>query len=125
MTPLEVSAERAIPKFAVPFDEVLNRLSQLDRMYCEPDGSFLWVGPAEVCEPGRLLRPFPSWHFDGQLTDGGSHLAFLELKGYGTILQLEAILRTLQWPTHPIMFQLPEWGVFLSDDSFRAIFMPE
>ena len=43
------------------FDEALERLSGLERMYAEPDGSFVWTSPREgLCwriSKGVALRP--------------------------------------------------------------------
>lgn len=54
------------------FDHALLGLSQLPRMFIEPDGSFVWPSA-----PGET----PAWQLDGNLVDGGESLYYMELKG--------------------------------------------
>jgi hypothetical protein len=56
--------------FPVSFEEAGGRLEQLERMYFEWDGSFVWVGDT----PTR-------WQVDGMLYDHSGRLHRVELKG--------------------------------------------
>lgn len=57
---------------SVSFDTACERLSPLERMFLEPDGSFVWTGEAD----GQC------WQVDGNLIDQGPSLAYVELQGY-------------------------------------------
>jgi hypothetical protein len=99
----------------VSFDDVYAQLQGFPRLFIEPDGSFVWVGT-------QVQGEWP-WKLDGLLQDGGTTLAYLELKGFCSAQELDAILRTLGWPREPIMFQLAREGITLSESAFRARFL--
>ena len=92
------------------FDEVLDRLAKLPRLFIEPDGSFVWKGATTEGAP---------WQVDGNLIDQGSALAYVELKGDCPPEQFDRLLRALSWPATPLVFQLPQRGVTLDEADFR------
>ena len=103
------TSSRATP-LAVTFEEAVEGLARLERMFVEPDGSFVWVSAGG-----------PTWQVDGQLHDQGDRLASVELKGRCPQQEFDQILETLGWPAAPIVFQtLPE-GTFLRETEFRRI----
>ncbi len=95
----------------VRFDDVLTQLEQLPRLFIEPDGSFIWIGP----------RGPQQWKLDGQLHDSASGLMTVELKISGTDPALDDVLRTLGWPAAPVVFELVREGVYLDEANFRAV----
>jgi len=70
--PLALSAADLQSPFARSFEEVGERLERLERMFFEPDGSFVWTG---VDDGGQ------SWQIDGVLYDRAGHLLYVEIKG--------------------------------------------
>src|SRR3972149_1617319 len=52
------------------FEAARQRLAQLERMYTEADGSFVWVSS----------QGEPAWQIDGNLYDVGDRLLFVDLK---------------------------------------------
>lgn len=90
--------------FEITFEEAIARLEQLPRMFCEPDGSFVWVGENE--EFGR-------WQIDGQLTDGLEQLQYVELKGNCPFTPIEILATTLSPKKQPLVAQLVRQAVFV------------
>lgn len=95
--------------FDCSFEEASTRLAALERMYCEPDGSFVWVSSQNE----------PAWQIDGNLYDRNGRLLFVDLKGTCPNEQFERLLAALGWPNTPLMFQLTRDAVFLDETQFR------
>ena len=91
------------------FEETRERLSSLVRMYCEPDGSFVWVSS----------QGEPSWQVDGNLYDLAERLLFIDLKGTCPGEALDQLLTAFGWPAMRVMFQLTREAVFLDEAEFR------
>lgn len=101
---------QAARSLAVRFDDVLDELAKLPRLFIEPDGSFVWRGTSD---DGL------AWQLDGNLIDRGEQLDYVEIKGRCPSERLDDILRTLGWPQAALAFQLPRQGVFLTEEAFR------
>lgn len=91
------------------FEVARERLEQLGRMFCEPDGSFVWVSP----------QGEPAWQVDGNLYDRQGRLLFVDLKGTCPSEPFDCFLRALGWPATKLMFQLTREAVFLDETEFR------
>ena len=107
---LEVSAVALAAPFNTSFEQVAEKLAQLPRLYCEPDGSFVWVSSADEAE----------WQLDGNLYDRHGRLLFLDLKGNCPQAVFDQLLATLGWPVTEVMFQLVHEALFLDEATFRA-----
>jgi hypothetical protein len=94
------------------FDDGLSTLQRFDRMFIEPDGSFVWTGGASDSD---------RWQVDGNLIDRGDCLAYVELKGRCPELQLNQILSALGWPNEPLAFELTRRGVVVDEEEFRRL----
>ena len=99
----------ATTTFACSFETAWQRLAALERMYCEPDGSFVWVSP----------QGSPAWQVDGNLYDRNERLLFVDLKGTCPDAELDRLLSALGWPETKVMFQLTREAVFLDEAEFR------
>jgi hypothetical protein len=97
---------------SVTFDQSLSALEQLDRMFIEPDGSFVWTGNAGDGQ---------AWQVDGNLIDRGDCLAYVELKGRCPELQLNQILAAIGWPEAPLVFELTRRGIIVDEQEFRRL----
>jgi hypothetical protein len=93
------------------FEDAAAALAELPRMYCEPDGSFVWVS-----EQGE-----PSWQIDGNLYDRDQRLLFVDLKGTCPAHRFDELLRTLGWPETPLVFQFVREAVFVDEAEFRRV----
>jgi hypothetical protein len=78
-------------------------------MFCEPDGSFVWVSS----------QGEPAWQVDGNLYDRNERLLFVDLKGTCPPREFDRLLGALGWPSTALMFQLTREAVFLDEAEFR------
>jgi hypothetical protein len=66
------------------FEDVADRLSQVDRLHIELDGSFVWVGT--------------NWQLDGMIYDHDDCIRYVDLKGHCAVQQWRTLL---QWLADP------------------------
>ena len=110
--PLKVSSETlATAPFDCTFEEANDRLAALERMFCEPDGSFVWTSS----------QGEPPWQVDGNLYDRDERLLFVDLKGTCPREQFDRLLTALGWPATRLVFQLTREAVFLDEAEFRRL----
>jgi hypothetical protein len=94
---------------AVSFDDFLARLGALERMYAEPDGSFVWTSPREGL----------AWQVDGNACERDGRVLLVDLKGSCPAPAFDRLLEACGWPTQPLMVQLVRPAVFLEEPTFR------
>lgn len=94
--------------FQRTFEQVEAELSRFERMYCEPDGSFVWVSNQE-----------PVWQLDGQLYDCRERLHYVELRGVCPPATLDQFLVALGWPEVDVVLVLLHAGLVLDLEQFR------
>jgi hypothetical protein len=99
--------------FNLSFDQVYSALESIERMYIEPDGSFVWVSSTD----GE--NDSPQWQLDGNLFDRNGRLLLVDVKGSCTELVLDRLLSAVGWPETPVMFELAREAVFLEESEFR------
>jgi hypothetical protein len=112
LTAVRVPAPRLVEPLTLSFDQVLERLAALPRLFIEPDGSFVWVG-GQVGEDG--------WQIDGQLHDSAQGLMSIELKLAGLAPDWRSIARCAGWPAQRLLFHLVEHGAVLDDDAWQSL----
>lgn len=95
--------------FQISFEQAGAALAKLDRMFFEPDGSFVWTSPSDQT----------AWQVDGNLFDRNGRLLFTDLKGSCPSEQFDELLYLLGWPATPVMFQLVREAAFLDEVEFR------
>ena len=95
--------------FERSFEEVSAALAALERLYIEPDGSFVWVS-------SRQESP---WQVDGMLYDHQNRVRLVDLKGTCPADQFDRLLTTLGWPATQLMFQLTRQAIWLGEAEFR------
>lgn len=106
---LDVRHEDLAIPMAIEFDEALARLSGLERMYAEPDGSFVWTSSRD----GRV------WQVDGNLFDKDGRVLLVDVKGTCPPADFDRLLRCFGWPAEPVMMHLVRPAVFLDESVFR------
>lgn len=106
---LEVPREALTAPLAVGFDAALAALGGLERLYVEPDGSFVWTSPQDG----------PRWQVDGNATERNGRVLLVDLRGSCPSTALDRLLSALGWPGQPLMFQLLRPAVFLDEPTFR------
>jgi hypothetical protein len=106
---LAVPRDQLAVPMATGFDEVIERLSRLDRMYAEPDGSFVWTSP----------RQGLWWQVDGNAFDKDGRVLLADLKGSCPAADFDRLLAAFGWPQQAMMMQLVRPAVFLDEKTFR------
>lgn len=105
---LDFPRETPGPSLPVTFEEAAASLARMERLFIEPDGSFVFSG--EDTEP---------WQVDGMLFDRDGKLLYAELKGGCPQGQFDRLLATIGWPRTPLLFQLAREAVWLDEADFR------
>lgn len=95
--------------FSRSFEEVAESFERFERMFFEPDGSYVWR--ASVGEP--------PWQLDGVMYDRDGRVLYVEIKGACPAARLDEWLTALGWPQTSVMFQLVREAVFLDEPTFR------
>lgn len=111
---LAVSAGAAAMPLEVSFEQASAAMAALERMFIEPDGSFVWTSSASP----------PQWQLDGVLYDRHGRLLFVDMKGNCLPAAFDRLLATFGWPETPVMFQLLREAVFLDETEFRRWWQP-
>lgn len=106
---VQVAADEVHQSFPVLGEAAAAELAALPRMFLEPDGSFVWVSPANEAP----------WQVDGQLYEARDRLLYVDLKGSCPAEALEAILHACGWPAAAVVVQDMRAGVFLEEADFR------
>jgi hypothetical protein len=96
---------------SVSFEQAVDAMARLPRMFIEPDGAFVWSGIAEGA----------SWQIDGVLYDRQDRLMVVDLRGRCPAVEFDRLLSAFGWPISPLMFQVLPQAVFLDDREFRSL----
>jgi len=107
--PLPITAADVGEPLPIGFEEAYARLELMERMYVEPDGSFVQ----------RSGQGPSAWQVEGNLYDRAGHLQYVELKGSCPRANFDDLLRALGWPEARLMFQPAAEGLYLSESEFR------
>ncbi len=102
-------ATLAATTFDCTFEEASARLEALQRMFLEPDGSFVWTSS----------QSDQVWQVDGNLYDRAERLAFVDLNGGCPAADFDRLLSAIGWPRSPLVFQLTREAVVLDEAEFR------
>ncbi|MFM7207121.1 MAG: hypothetical protein ACKO4T_10690 [Planctomycetaceae bacterium] len=111
---LEVPKDALAAPLAISFDEALDRLAAIERLYAEPDGSFVWS-----CSRGGDAVAGPWWQVDGNAADRVGRLLLVDLKGSCPPDEFDRLLAACGWPEQPVMMQLVRAAVFVDEPTFR------
>jgi len=107
---LAVRREALSEPLAIGFDEAVERLARLPRMFVEPDGSFVWTSPAAE----------RAWQVDGNLFERSGRVLLVDLKGSCPPGDFDRLLEAFGWPGEPVMLGLVRAAVFLDEPTFRG-----
>jgi hypothetical protein len=106
---LHVPRESLAVPFACGFDEAFERLAGIERMFAEPDGSFVWTSPREGL----------SWQVDGNAFERSGRVLLVDLRGSCPPEAFDHLLGAFGWPAQAVMMQLVRSAVFLDEPTFR------
>ena len=96
--------------FDCTFEEVVLCLARLERLYVEPDGSFVWVS-----SQGDL-----PWQVDGMIYDHRERVRYIDVKGTCPSDRFDRLLAVLGWPQTKLIFQWLPAAVLLDESQFRS-----
>jgi hypothetical protein len=112
----------AVPKPAlsavmvIDFDAALAALGSIERLYVEPDGSFVWTSSrAGGVESHRRER----WQVDGNAFEKDGRVLLVDLKGSCPPEEFDRLLAAFGWPGQPLMMQVVRSATFLDEATFR------
>ena len=98
---------------AADFDDALADLAELERMYAEPDGSFVWTS-SRSSDAGAAW-----WQVDGNACEKDGRVLLVDLKGSCPPAEFDRLLAAFGWPAQPMMMLLVRSAVFLGEEAFR------
>lgn len=96
--------------FEMAYETFAEDLAKVPRLFLEPDGSFVWVSNAD-----------PTHRISGQVTDDGSRVLYLELRGRCCWDELATVLGILGWPGAELAFQLLPEAMLIREEQFREL----
>jgi hypothetical protein len=106
------------------FEQVVDRLACLPRMFVEPDGSFVWRGSIDADAAYQNLTPSghrsTTWQLDGMLYDRAGRVLRVELQGTCPRSAWLQLLECLQ-PPQELVAYLVEYGCFVLASDLLAI----
>lgn len=110
---------RFLATLPVTFEQMQASLAELPRSDLEPDGYFLLTGESASQDSAARF-----WRLNGHMHEyapPGSEpmMHRLELHGECPSESLDAVLRTVGWPTTELAFELVREGVTLGEKEFR------
>lgn len=106
---LEVPRDTLAVPLRIGFDAAFERLAALERMFAEPDGSFVWTSPREGL----------AWQVDGNAFERDGRVLLCDLRGSCPPAEFDRLLAAFGWPAEPVMMQLVRPAVFLAEETFR------
>jgi hypothetical protein len=83
------------------FEQAVQKLEGLPRLFVEPDGSFVWTGAADA-----LSHSGHVWQLDGMLYDVGGRLNRVELRGSCPLQQWRQLCGCIQSDSQLIAYLL-------------------
>jgi len=95
----------------ISFEETIANLSELDNLFTEPDGSFVWSG-------NPLTE---TWQVDGMLYDHADRVQWCEVKGGCPLPSWRQLLGCFDWPIQPMVAHFVEEQFFVSVDELEIL----
>ena len=107
---LLIAQDQLSTPLSIGFDDVLNQLGNLPRLYAEPDGSFVWTSPQENTR----------WQVNGNLYERNDRVLFVEIKGSCPASEFDQLLACFLPDEKACVVQLTRPAVFVTVEVFRA-----
>jgi len=106
---VDVPHDSLAEPMAVNFEAALAALAALERLYVEPDGSFVWTSQREATW----------WQVDGNAVEKAGRVLLVDLKGSCPAAEFDRLLGAFGWPAQPMLMQLTRAAVFLDERTVR------
>ena len=107
---LLIAQDQLSTPLPIGFDDVLNKLGNLPRLYAEPDGSFVWTSPHDHAR----------WQVNGNLYERNDNVLFVEIKGSCPASEFNQLLACFLPDEKACVVQLTRPAVFVTAAVFRA-----
>ena len=107
---LLIAQDQLSTPLPIGFDDVLNQLGNLSRLYAEPDGSFVWTSPHDHAR----------WQVNGNLYEKNDNILFVELKGFCPASEFDQLLACFLPDEKACVVQLTRPAVFVTVEVFRT-----
>jgi len=107
---LLIAQDQLSTPLPIGFDDVLNQLGNLSRLYAEPDGSFVWTSPHDHAR----------WQVNGNLYEKNDNILFVELKGFCPASEFDQLLACFLLDEKACVVQLTRPAVFVTVEVFRT-----
>jgi hypothetical protein len=98
------------------FEQAVDRLSDLPRLYIEPDGSFVWTGKMDA----GAVQADSDWQLFGMLYDVGERLNRIELQGCCPLDRWQALCNCVQ-PDGRLVAYLLDYGCFVKSEDLHVL----
>lgn len=96
------------------FDDAIGRLAAIERLYVEPDGSFVWASGRRDEVAGRDW-----WQIDGNAFDRDGRVVVVDLKGSCPPEAFDRVIAAFGWPGQRLLMQLVRSAALLEESVFR------
>lgn len=93
------------------WDDFFERLGRLERMFPEPDGSFMWVG----------FEGNQDWQLNGMVYDRAGIIQWCEIKGKCPSREWQMLLKCFGWPNQQLVIQFPQEQVFVQKEELDKL----
>jgi hypothetical protein len=111
---LDVPKAALATPLEIGFDDAIDRLGRIERMFAEPDGSFVWACSRDASGPASGW-----WQVDGNAFDRAGRVVLVDLKGSCPAAEFDRLLGAFGWPEQTLVMQLVRPAVFLDEATFR------
>lgn len=93
------------------FESCFEKLGKLDRMFPEPDGSFMWIG----------FDGDKDWQLNGMVYDREQAVQWCEIKGACPLGEWHTLLGCFGWPEQSMLAQFPTEQMFAKVEDLDAL----
>lgn len=111
---LEIPKDALAAPMGIGFDEAFERLASIQRLFAEPDGSFVWASSEPPAASGGFR-----WQVDGNAFERSGRVMLVDLKGICPATEFDRLLAAFGWPAQPLVMELVRPAVFLDEPAFR------
>jgi hypothetical protein len=101
----------------IPLETALARLEAYERMFVEPDGSFLWTGEATTLSlPEDARGQHQRWQLEGTIYDDGQVVRYIDVLGDCPLLAWQAFLAAFDESLASVTLELVEENLIVAGD---------
>ena len=93
------------------WEEAFENMRGLERLFPEPDRSFMWVG----------FHGDREWQLNGMIYDRNDRIQWCELKGSCPFPEWEKLLRCFGWPRQKLVVQFPRDQFFAYPEDLEIL----